>query len=48
LGKRLGLQQGLAGWLFMFVITAGPAFWLFHPPFVVRVIVPFMLAIHAL
>lgn len=48
LGKRLGLQMGLPGWLFLFAITAGPAFWLFHPPFVLRVIIPFMLAIHAL
>lgn len=48
MGRRLGLQQGFAGWLFMFVFTSGPAFWLFHPPFVTRVIVPFMRAIGAL
>ncbi len=48
LGKRLGLQHGFGGWLFMFVVAAGPAFWLFHPPFVLRVIVPFMQAVHAL
>ncbi|MGC2328868.1 MAG: MBOAT family protein [Candidatus Sulfotelmatobacter sp.] len=47
-GKRLGIQKGLAGWLFMFVIAAGPAFWLFHPPFVLRVMLPFMHAIRAL
>jgi hypothetical protein len=47
-GKRSGLQQGITGWLFMLVITAAPAFWLFHPPFVTRIIVPFMIAIRAL
>jgi alginate O-acetyltransferase complex protein AlgI len=47
-GRRLGLQKGLVGWFFMFAIAAGPAFWLFHPPFVLRVIIPFMFAIRAL
>jgi len=47
-GRRLGLQQGFLGWLCMFVFTVGPAFWLFHPAFVSRVIVPFMKAIGAL
>jgi alginate O-acetyltransferase complex protein AlgI len=48
LGRHLGLQHGLPAWLFMFVVAAAPAFWLFHPPFVIRVILPFMRAIHAL
>jgi hypothetical protein len=48
LGGRLGLQGGRAGWVFMAVVTAAPAFWLFHPAFVLRVILPFMRAIHAL
>jgi hypothetical protein len=47
-GKRLGLGHGVQGWLFMAVFVAGPVFWLFHPWFVLRVIVPFMQAIHAL
>jgi hypothetical protein len=47
-GRRLGLQHGLPAWLFMFVVAAAPAFWLFHPPFVTRVILPFMHAVHAL
>lgn len=47
LGRKLGLQNG-AGWIFMLIVTAAPAFWLFHPPFVLRVILPFMHAIHAL
>jgi hypothetical protein len=48
LGRKLGLQNGLTGWIFMLIVTAAPAFWLFHPPFVQRVILPFMQAIHAL
>ncbi len=48
LGRRLGLQKGPTAWLFMLIVTAAPAFWLFHPPFVMRVILPFMRAIHAL
>lgn len=48
LGRRLGLQQGTTAWIFMAVVTAAPAFWLFHPPFVLRVILPFMHAVHAL
>jgi hypothetical protein len=47
-GKELGLRRGLRGWLFMGVVTVGPVFWLFHPPFVLHVIIPFMKAIHAL
>ena len=48
LGKRFGLGRGLSGWIFMAVITAAPAFWLFHRPFVNNVILPFMKAIGAL
>jgi hypothetical protein len=47
-GKKLGLGGGLGGWLFMAVVTLGPVFWLFHPPFVLHVIIPFMKAIRAL
>jgi hypothetical protein len=48
LGKTFGLRGGISGWAFMAVMTAGPAFWLFHPPFVMRVVLPFMRAIGAL
>ena len=48
LGRSLGLQHGVSARIFMFVVTAVPAFWLFHPPFVLRVIIPFMHVIHAL
>jgi len=38
----------IRGRIFTIVITAVPAFWLFHPPFVRNVILPFMKAIGAL
>ncbi|MEM9250763.1 MAG: membrane bound O-acyl transferase family-domain-containing protein [Planctomycetota bacterium] len=46
--KRLGLGRGPIGWAFAMVLLAGPACLLFHPPFVERIIVPFMQAIGAL
>jgi hypothetical protein len=48
LARLFGMQKELPGRIFTFVVTAGPAFWLFHPPFVLRVILPFMHAMHAL
>ena len=47
-GRRMGLNRGLKGWLFMFVFTAGPAYWLFHEAFLDNVMVPFLKAIHAI
>jgi hypothetical protein len=47
-GKRLGLGHGVRGWYFMTLFLVAPVFWLFHPWFVMRVILPFMQAIHAL
>jgi alginate O-acetyltransferase complex protein AlgI len=47
-GKRLGLGQGMRGWCFMVLFLTVPVFGLFHPWFVLRVILPFMRAIHAL
>lgn len=41
-GKRLGLGRGCRGWLFAWLILAGPSLLLFHFPFVYNVIVPFM------
>jgi alginate O-acetyltransferase complex protein AlgI len=46
--RRMGLQTGLPARIFTLLVTAAPAFWLFHPPFVHRVIIPFMHAIQAL
>lgn len=47
-GGQLGIQKGLRGWVFMAVVTVGPVYWLFHPPFVEHVMLPFMHAIRAL
>jgi alginate O-acetyltransferase complex protein AlgI len=47
-GHRWGLGQGLRGWCFMMGFLAIPVLWLFHPWFVMRVILPFMQAIRAL
>lgn len=47
-GQCLGFGRGMRGWCFMVVFLAAPVFLLFHPWFVVRVIVPFMQAVHAL
>jgi hypothetical protein len=47
-GRRIGLGQGWRGWLFTMIVLAAPVYWLFHPAFVGRVIVPFMRAVSAL
>jgi predicted DCC family thiol-disulfide oxidoreductase YuxK len=47
-GKRLHLSTGIVGWVFTIIVVASPAFWLFHPPFVRQVIIPFMRSIGAL
>ena len=46
--KTAVLRGAVSGWLFTLVVVAAPAYWLFHPPFVARVIVPFMKAMGAL
>jgi predicted DCC family thiol-disulfide oxidoreductase YuxK len=46
-GRKLGLHHGTRGWLFMFVVTAAPAYWLFHPPFIRNVILPMLQAFGA-
>lgn len=48
IGKRLRLRRGSVGWLFTLIVTAGPACLLFHPPFLIRVMMPFLQAINAL
>ncbi len=45
--KQIGLGQGWRGWLFVFICTVAPAFWLFHPPFIQNVILPMLHAIGA-
>ena len=46
-GRRLGLGRGLRGRLFAIAVTALPAFWLFHPAFVLNVVVPFLRVVGA-
>jgi hypothetical protein len=46
--RRLGLGRGLRGWAFTMVMLLAPVYWLFHPPFVERIVVPFMRALGAL
>ena len=41
-GRRLGLGKGWRGWTFTALVVAGPAFLLFPPPFVHRVILPML------
>jgi alginate O-acetyltransferase complex protein AlgI len=48
IGKRFAFDRGVRGWFFTMLVAAAPAFWLFHPPFVRNVVVPFMKAIGAL
>jgi len=47
LAQRLGLGRGWRGWLFTAVVVAGPAFWLFPPPFVHHVVLPMLAVIRA-
>jgi alginate O-acetyltransferase complex protein AlgI len=47
MARRCGLARGFRGWLFTFIVTAGPAFWLFHPAFIRNVILPFLKCIGA-
>jgi Membrane bound O-acyl transferase family len=47
LRKTLGLGSGMSGWLFAALCAGLPAFFLFHPLFVGRVILPFLHAIQA-
>jgi predicted DCC family thiol-disulfide oxidoreductase YuxK len=48
LAKRFGLGRGWRGWLFTFLVAAGPAFWLFHPIFIRNVILPMLKFIGAI
>jgi hypothetical protein len=48
LGRRLGLGRGRRGWLFTLLVLLAPAWALYHPPFVVEVVVPFLRAVGAI
>jgi len=44
-GRAAGLGHGVRGWLFCLAVLVIPCPLLFHPPFVMRVVVPFLHAI---
>lgn len=46
-GKQAGLGRGWRGWLFTAIGLLAPVCFLFHPPFVERIIVPFLHALGA-
>lgn len=46
-GKKFGLGRGVPGWMFMVAVAAGPAFWLFHPGFILAIVNPFLRVIGA-
>lgn len=46
-GKALGLGGGLTGRAFAAAVVVGPAYGLFHPPFVLNVVLPFLAAVGA-
>jgi hypothetical protein len=48
LARNLGLTREWPARILTLFMAAAPVFWLFHPPFVTRVILPFMHAIDAL
>lgn len=47
-GRQIGLGRGARGWCFMMLLLVGPISCLFHPWFVMRVILPFMRVIRAI
>lgn len=46
-GEGLGLGSGFRGWLFAAVLAGAPAFFLFYPLFIHRVMLPFLKALGA-
>lgn len=46
--RKLTQRSSVCGWCYMVVFVVGPAGWLFHTPFLTRVIVPFLNAIGAI
>jgi len=48
IGRRWGLGRGAIGRAFTVAMLVLPVYWLFHPPFVERIVLPFMTALGAL
>jgi alginate O-acetyltransferase complex protein AlgI len=47
-GQRRGLARGAVGRVFTFAVLVAPVYCLFHPPFVERIVLPFMRTLGAL
>jgi hypothetical protein len=47
-GRAIGLRNGARGWAFTMCVLTLPACALLHPPFVLRIVVPFMQAVRAI
>ncbi|HEY3043235.1 MAG TPA: MBOAT family protein [Vicinamibacterales bacterium] len=47
-GRRLRLGNDSTGWAFTMLVLFAPVYYLFHPPFVEGIIVPFLKALDAL
>jgi alginate O-acetyltransferase complex protein AlgI len=47
IARRLGLGQGWRGWLFTLLVLLAPVAGLFHPPFVLAIVLPFLRALGA-
>jgi predicted DCC family thiol-disulfide oxidoreductase YuxK len=47
IARQCHLDRGIPGRLFTILVAAGPAFWLFHPPFIRHVILPMLHAFGA-
>ncbi len=47
-GHTVGLRKGVRGRAFTMAVVAAPACALFHPPFVLRIVVPFMRVVGAM
>src|SRR6185436_17048852 len=43
-GQAIGLGRGRRGWLFTILITAAPAYFLFPPIFIQRIVLPMLKA----
>jgi alginate O-acetyltransferase complex protein AlgI len=41
-GRQLGLGTGFTGWIFTMGVVIVPLYWLFHPAFANRVVLPFL------
>ena len=48
MGRRIGLGRGGRGWLFTALVLLLPVYFLFHPPFVGEIVLPFLRTLGAI